>query len=140
MNRDAEEMWTAYYARMKQRRLSEATKIWSEMQRAGISAETTLALDFSHFASQRADAESLAAQLSENYEIEVSAEPQSGYWFVNGTTRPYGVSLDEEQHKSWVEFMADVARSHSCVFASWVLEAPALGRAFRSEDIEPGRE
>ena len=104
------------------------------MEDSGVTSETVLALDFSHFASERTAAQALTDQLTENYTVQVSHDAASGYWFVNGTTRPSGITLEQQQHVDWVEFMTDVARS--CVFASWTLEAPRLGKRFSSEDID----
>ena len=136
MHKDADETWDAYYGRLKERRLSEAELLWAEMEAGGVTSEIVLALDFSHFSPERAAAQSLAEQLTEKYTVQVSHDAASGYWFINGTTRPSGITLEEEQHRGWVEFMSDVAKSHACVFASWTLEAPRLGKRFSSEDID----
>lgn len=136
MNKGAHETWDAYYDRLKERRLSEAESLWAEIVGGGVTSETVLALDFSHFSSERGAAQSLAEQLAESYTVEVSHDAESGYWFVNGTTRPSGITLEYEQHRGWVEFMSDIAKSHACVFASWTLDALRLGRRFSSEDID----
>ncbi len=136
MNEDPQKTWADYYERKKDQRLSEASLMWKELHKAGVSSETVLALDFLHFGNSKEGVESLARQLSENYEIKIVADDEPGYWFIQGTTRPYGITLDGEKHSNWVGFMADVAQSHSCVFSSWALEAPSLGVKFNSEDIE----
>jgi hypothetical protein len=136
VHKDAQETWDAYYERLKERRLSEAELLWAEMEGGGVTSETVLALDFSHFSSDQAAAQSLAAQLAENYKVQVSHDAANECWFVNGTTRPSGITLDQEQHRGWVEFMSDVGSSHACVFTSWTLEAPRLGKRFSSEDID----
>ena len=138
MNEDPQKTWADYYERKKDQRLSEASLMWKELHKAGVSSETVLALDFLHFGNSKEGVESLARQLSENYEIKIVADDEPGYWFIQGTTRPNGITLDGEQHSNWVAFMADVAQSHSCVFSSWALEAPSLGVKFNSENIESG--
>ena len=106
------------------------------MQSAGVNEETVLALDFVHFGKSQTDAQALANQLSENYNMEVIPDEKQGYWYAKGTTRPHGLTLNQEQHLGWVEFMSDVAHSYGCVFSTWSLEAPSIGAKFNSKDIE----
>ncbi|MEP1895877.1 MAG: hypothetical protein ABJQ98_15330 [Alloalcanivorax venustensis] len=133
---DPQQVWEDYYGRKKSQRLQEATEIWRQLESAGVASNTVLALDFVHFGKSQHDAEALANQLSENYEMEVVESERDGCWLVKGTTRPYGIEMTEEQHLGWVEFMADVANSYACVFSTWAIEAPALGANFHSEGIE----
>lgn len=135
-DQDPQEIWSDYYQRIKARRLREADILWSEMREAGVTDETLLALDFLHFSNVRKDAESLLQQLSENYSVEMEEAKQESYWYIKGTTRPEGIYLSRDQHAAWVKFMADVARSHACVFSTWSLEAPSLDRQFHSEQID----
>ena len=128
--------WDDYFERKRAERLGEASKLWELMQDAGVTNETALALDFVCFGPSQSNVEDLAKQLSENYEIKVEPLAEQGYWCVKGTTRPYGIELEEEQHLGWVEFMSDVAKSYACAFSAWSLEAPSLGIKFKSEDIE----
>ena len=69
MNEDPQKTWADYYERKKDQRLSEASLMWKELHKAGVSSETVLALDFLHFGNSKEGVESLARQLSENYEI-----------------------------------------------------------------------
>jgi len=69
------------------------------------------------------------------HNVEIS-QADNEYWYVKGTTRPEGINLSKEQHRAWVEFMADVAQSYACVFSSWSLESPELKSSFQSESIE----
>ena len=133
---DPQKVWGDYYLGKKSQRMKEAATLWKQMERAGIVEQTVLALDFVHFGNVKADVESLAAKLSENYSMEVVLADAAGYWFAKGTTRPHGLTLSQEQHLGWVEFMLDVAHSYACVFSTWTLEAPSLGARFRSEDVE----
>ena len=132
---ESREVWGNYYAQKTSERLSEASDLWLRMRSGGVTDETVLALDFVHFGSSRADAEALAAQLSENYNMQVLPDGQQGYWIAKGTTRPEGITLDEAQHVAWVEFMCGVAQSYACVFSTWSLEASSLGASFESEHL-----
>lgn len=116
--------------------MEEAELLWSQMDEAGVTEEVILALDFSHLSNVREDADSLASQLSENYNVEVVSASQEDYWYIKGTTRPEGICLSMAQHLAWVEFMADVGQSHACVFSNWSLESPALAMKFQSELID----
>ena len=110
--------------------------MWQQMMDAGITSESMLALDFSHFSFAKDGAEGLRQQLSENYEIQIIEGPEPGYWKIMGTTRPYGISLDAKGHSGWVEFMCEVAHSHGCVFSTWAFEAPSLKQSWSNENID----
>lgn len=133
---DPQQIWSEYYSRKKAERVYEANAMWEEMKAAGVTQETVLALDFVCFGPRESDVRALATQLSENYDAQVAAAAEPGYFTVLGTTRPRGVSLEREQLSAWVEFMSDVAHSYGCVFSEWTLEAPALNRAFRSAEVD----
>ena len=132
---NSQEIWEEYYRNKKSQRLEEANKLCEQLKDAGVTEETVLALDFVHFSKSHENAQSLAEQLSENYTIDIVAGEEE-VWYINGTSRPYGLTLSSEQHLSWVEFMADVAQSHSCVFSTWSLEASSLKLKLSSESIE----
>lgn len=134
-DQDPEEIWKTFYDKKKAQRLAEAEELWSQMENAGVTEETVMALDFVHFGNDKKGIDALRDQLSENYNVTSSAA-DNGYWYVNGTTRPEGINLSKEQHIGWVEFMADVAQSYACVFSTWSLEAPELNASFLSESIE----
>ena len=133
---DPQNTWDEYYKNKKTQRLEEALAMWQQMENAGVTEETVIAIDFVHFGNNIEDVKALAEQLSENYKVEVSQDKNEKYWLVNGTTRPTGVNISKEQHLGWVEFMSDVAQSYACVFSTWALEAPVLNINVRSEDIE----
>lgn len=135
-SQDTEKTWREYYERKKFQRREEAKVLWKKMSDSGLTEDTVLALDFMHFGQSEEDAAGLANQISENYEVEVIPAQENGYWYVKGTTRPNGITLTEEQHAGWVEFMADVAQSHNCVFSTWSLESPSLSMKFESERVE----
>jgi hypothetical protein len=130
---DPQKTWADYYRRLGDRRLAEAESLWAEFRRAGGSPETVVAVDFTHFSPSKDNLQALASQISENYAVEVVPSSQDGYWELKGTTRPGGITLSKEQHSAWVEFMADVAQSYACVFSTWQLEAPSLGRVFSTD-------
>ena len=138
MSESAQETWERYYANIKERRLSEAVTLWSNMNADGVTDETVLALDFVHFSQDRDGAYGLKKQLSENYECSVSE--RNGTWIISSTTRPHGIDLDGEQHAAWVEFMCDVAQSHGCVFSTWSFESPKLKRKWSTEGIDGERD
>lgn len=133
---DPQKTWDEYYERKKAELLREAAALDASMRSAGVTEETTLALDFVHFGASRSNVEALAEQLSENYAMEVVQADDQDTWLARGTTRPYGINLSQEQHFDWVGFMAEVARSYSCVFSTWLLEAPSLGLSFNSEHVD----
>ena len=139
MSDDVQQTWDDYYARIKARRMGEAEIMWRQLSQQGVTPETVLALDFVHFSKLKEDAEALADQLSENYNMQLVAG-DDGYWRVEGTTRPEGVDLTHDAHAGWVAFMADVAHSHGCVFSVWSLEAPALGVKCSNEGIDVDQE
>ena len=136
MSEDPQKTWDDYYQRKKAERMAEASELWELMRKAGVTEETVLVLDFVHFGTSQADIENLAKQLSENYEMQVVPSGEQGYWLAKGTTRPSGITLNQEQHLYWLEFMVDVAQSYGCVFSTWSLEAPSLGMHFHSENVE----
>jgi hypothetical protein len=133
---DAQKIWSDYFQRKKAQRLEEAAGLWRLMRSSGVNDATVLALDFTHFGKSKDAVEALADQLSENYEMNVISDRNDDYWYAEGTTRPEGITLSEEQHIGWVEFMADVAHSYACVFSTWSLESPSLGKKFESKEIE----
>ncbi|MCH2556378.1 MAG: hypothetical protein MK005_03660 [Alcanivorax sp.] len=135
-SQEAEKVWRDYYKSKKAQRLQEAAALSEQMVNAGLTDEAVLALDFLHFGQKEEGAAALANQLSENYEVEVVGPQESGYWYVKGTTRPDGITLTAEQYRAWVEFMSDVAQSHSCMFSTWSLESPKLGVKFENELVE----
>lgn len=134
MSESAQEVWDRYYADIKARRLSEAETLWSNMTADGVSSDTVLAMDFVHFSQDRDGANVLQKQLSGNYNSSVSQQDDA--WIITSTTRPHGIGLDGEQHKSWVEFMCDVAHPPRCVFSTWSFESPELKRKWSTEEID----
>ncbi len=134
-NDNLQEIWEKYYQQKKSQRLEEAHTLCKQLQDARVTEETVLALDFVHFSKSHENAKLLSEQLSENYTIEIVAGKDS-VWYINGTSRPYGLTLSSKEHVEWVEFMADVAQSYACTFSTWSLEVPSLNLNFTSESIE----
>ncbi|MEM9534319.1 MAG: hypothetical protein AAGA40_01485 [Cyanobacteria bacterium P01_E01_bin.45] len=132
---DPQRTWDDYYLRKREQRLSEAVMLWQQLEDGGFAQDTIMALDFCCFGRDRPNAEHLADQLEENYQITVTSQ-DNGYWLVAGTTRPYGVTMGQDEHADWVRFMCDVAQSYGCVFSSWSIEVPALNVKFDSADLE----
>lgn len=82
----------------------------------------------------------LADQLSENYNMTVSQQDESGYWQAEGTTRLHGIDgMDAARCIAWVKFMCDVAHSHGYVFSKWRLTDPSRNLSWNNEtlDIDP---
>lgn len=127
-------IWTDYHARKRAERLEEAETVWRRLTEAGVDEQTVLVVEFVHFGPEQANAEALARQLSEHYTMSLESAAD-GYWRAKGTTRPYGITLTAQDHGAWVEFMCDVARSHGCVFSTWMVEAPALQLRVDSEAV-----
>jgi hypothetical protein len=133
---DPQEVWEDYYRRKKEQRINEAIALRQQMEIAGVSEETFMALDFLLFGNNEEDVRSLSSQLSENYNTDIESTEEENYWHVKGTTRPEGITLTKEQHLAWVEFMSDVAQSYACVLSNWSFEVPSLKMSFRSDEIE----
>lgn len=133
---DPQEVWDEYYERKKRQRLQEASELNKQMQKVGITDETVLVIDFTHFGSSKEKVDNLANQLSEHYTMDVTFYEQEEYWFAKGTTKPYGISFCNEEHIAWAEFMCDVARSYNCVFSTWSIHSPDLDTTIESENIE----
>lgn len=137
MDEDGAAMWQAYALRKRAERLAEAACVWSAFAGAGGGPDTVVAIDFVHLSPVAARAETLRAQLAENYAVEMQSAAHD-YWLVKGTTRPYGANLTADSHVDWVRFMCDVAEGHGCVFSTWSIAAPGLGLVVNSEDFETG--
>ena len=133
---DPQATWDDYHKRIRARRVTEAKQMFAAMQANGVTIESILLLDFRHFSSDKADAENLGKQLSENYDIKLTHDTESNYWFADGTTRPDGISLTESQCIDWVTFMADVAKSHGCVFSTWRLTDAKTEASWSNESFE----
>ncbi|WP_185233774.1 hypothetical protein [Teredinibacter franksiae] len=133
-DQDAQKTWDEYHERIKSRRLAEAKVINLELVKNDITSETDLVLDFSFFTQDEAGANGIKKQLSENYEMIISKKDE--YWHINGTSRPYAVNLNAEQHLGWVEFMHDVALSYGCIFSTWSITEPKGKLVWSNESIE----
>ncbi|MEM7316356.1 MAG: hypothetical protein AAF497_24755 [Planctomycetota bacterium] len=130
---DPQATWDDYYKRVRARRDAEAKQLFAAMRENGVTRDSILYLDFRHFSSEKPNADNLAKQLSDNYDIKVTHDDQSHYWYVDGTTRPDAISLTESQCVDWVTFMADVAESHGCVFSTWRLTDTTNNKCWSSE-------
>lgn len=120
MTEDPQQIWTDYYARIRQRRIAQAKALHEQMSADGVTDETLLTIDFLHFGNDEADVEDLAEQLSENYTMTVIERPEKDYWNAEGTIYPCAVDgISPERGIAWVEFMCDVAESYACVFSTW---------------------
>ena len=140
MTDDAQQIWPDYYARIRRRRIAEAEFINSQLAADGVTADSVLALDFTHFGTAENDVRRLSDQLSENYTVEVRLSDDGETWIAEATSRPYGIDgMIGSQLQQWVDFMCDVARSYACVFSSWKLvdTKRKIEWATDSLDIDP---
>jgi hypothetical protein len=55
MTEDFQNTWSDYYQRKKDQRIAEASELWEQMRKAGVTEETVLALDFVHFGTSQSD-------------------------------------------------------------------------------------
>ena len=131
---EAQKIWDEYHERIKNRRIAQANVINSKLGEFGIDAESDLILDFTFFTQKEDGANGLKTQLSENYEMTITKEGE--YWLIQGTTRPYVVSLTNQQHLGWVEFMHDVALSYGAIFSTWSITESQSGQVWSNENIE----
>ena len=118
MTEDPQQIWTDYYARIRQRRIAQAKALHEQMSADGVTDETLLTIDFLHFGNDEADVEDLAEQLSENYTMTVIERPEKDYWNAEGTIYPCAVDgISPERGIAWVEFMcppSGKAYDHRC--------------------------
>lgn len=131
---EAQKIWGEYHERIKNRRLAQAKVINVELDKNDITSETDLILDFSFFTQNETGAKGIQKQLSENYEMTIINDGE--YWHINGTSRPYAVSLTTENHLGWVEFMHDVALSYGCIFSTWSITDPKNNHIWTNINIE----
>lgn len=110
MDGENQRAWLEYRQHKRDERLFEAEQVWSALSAAGFDPETVLAIDFVHFGPSRAQVEDLGQHLADNCSITTKAGP-GGYWLLEGTTRPYGLTLSAADHFAWVEFMCDIGGS-----------------------------
>ena len=129
---DLEESWEDYYSRIISLRKEEAKALWGKMEEDGVMAETFLGLDFILFSKRKKDLEDLSIHLEKNYRIKIEAG-KDAYWFLQGTTKPYGIKLTKDSFLSWIAFMCQLTQSHGCVFSVWSAEAPDLKKTWTNE-------
>lgn len=127
----------SYQETITGRREAEAAVLWKAMVSDGFNEASIAALDFTFFSNVKADADNLAKALSENYSVTVShSEQDHNYWFIKGTTRPYGNQFSYVEWLGWVDFMVSIGFSNNCVFSTWVVYEPKSKKTWSSEKIE----
>ena len=130
----AQKTWDEYHEKIKNRRLAQVKVINERLKDAGVTGDSDLVLDFKFFTPKQSGAEGIKEQLSENYEITIKQD--GDYWNITGTTRPYSINLEPEQHVGWVEFMHDVALSYGCIFSVWTVTDVKTNKTWSNEKIE----
>jgi hypothetical protein len=136
MAEDAQEVWAHYFERIRNRRVAEASEFWAIASADGLDENSNVALDFRFFAQQRDSLHALKSRLDESYQVTVSEVAADETYFLDGTTRPYGITLSRDKLLSWVAFMADLGRDHAVVFSTWKVADPKRKREWTSEEIE----
>ncbi|MBB5213104.1 hypothetical protein [Microbulbifer hydrolyticus] len=136
---DPQKIWSEYYERILNRKIDESKMAWEQLHQDGVSGNTIFALDFEHFGNDKESIEKQSKQLSENYEVDISGPDEKGYFQLTGTTRPYGVEFEKSDFIAWVEFMCEVSQSYGCVFSTWKLESPKMGKSWSNADFESER-
>lgn len=127
-----EDNWDDYYSPIIQLRREEAFALWGKMEEDGVTSETFLGLDFVLFSKNKKDLEDLSVHLVKNYQIKIE-QGKNDYWFLKGTTKPYGIKLSRESFLKWIDFMCQLSQSHACVFSIWSAEAPSLKKEWTNE-------
>lgn len=130
------ETMSPYQEKISNRRNSEASILWKNMQNDGFTSSSIVALDFVYFSDKKEDAERLAKVLSENYTVGINPDADSGYWLIKGSTRPYGKQLTAEQWNGWIDYMVFVGFQNNCVFSTWAVYEPKSKKTWASESIE----
>ena len=137
MTDETQQIWTDYYARLRRRRIAEAQILYSQMAADGVTNDTIITLDFTHFGNVEDDVRRLAKQLSENYAMTVTRGKKAEYWNADGTTRPDGIDgMNAQRCSDWVAFMCDVANSYGCVFSVWTFTDPVRQLSWTNETID----
>lgn len=129
---EEKESWEDYYSRIIKLRKDEAAALWGKMEEDGVDSDTFLGLDFIHFSQNKKDLEDLAVHLTKNYQVTIDKGDEN-YWFLKGTTKPYGIKLSKDSFLSWIDFMCQLTQSHACVFSIWSAEAPSLKKMWTNE-------
>lgn len=100
-------MQDAHYETILAKQLAMNRHTWAALQKHGVTAESTLRLDFSYNAASRKAAESLCALVREQSDYEVNVESSGSFlrrkWRVEGKTRETAVS--PEILDQWVTWM-----------------------------------
>lgn len=134
----AEQIWDEYHQKVLSKRQAEAKVIVGELKSLNIDSENAFVIDATFFSNDEAGVKGLESQLSQNYEVKT--KKSDNYWFIEVTTRPYAIHLENSEIFDWVNFMHEVALSHRAIFSKWVLTEPELNKVWASEDIETGIE
>ena len=91
-------MQDAHYGTILAKQLAMNRQTWGALQKHGVTAESTLRLDFSYKATSREAAESLCALLREQTDYEVNVESSGSFlrrkWRVEGRTQETVVSSE----------------------------------------------
>src|ERR1700722_3252200 len=111
----------AHHETMLAKQLAMNRQTWAALQKHGVTAESTLRLDFSYNSVSRDAAESLCALIREQTNYEVNVESNGS--FLRRTCRVEGRSqetaVSPEILDQWVTWMVKAGKECSCDFDGW---------------------
>jgi hypothetical protein len=115
-----------HYEGILAKQLAMNRQTWAALQRHGVTAESTLCLDFFYNAASREAAESLCSLLREQTDYELSVKSSGSFlrrkWRVEGRTQETAVS--PEILDQWVTWMVNAGKESSCDFDGWGTSVP----------------
>ena len=119
-------MQDIHYESILAKQLTMNRQTWAALQKHGVTAESTLCLDFSYNAASREAAENLCVLLREQTDYEVNVESSGSFlrrkWRVEGRTKETAVS--PEILDKWVRWMVIAGKERSCDFDGWGTSVP----------------
>jgi Regulator of ribonuclease activity B len=114
-------MQDAHNDAVLEKQLATNRRTWTALQKHGVTAESTLRLEFSYNPASREAAESLCRLLREQTDYEVNVESRGPFlrrkWRVEGRTQETAVS--PEILDQWVTWMVTAGKERSCDFDGW---------------------
>lgn len=132
-----QEIADEYFQRIVKRRTGEANILWEQVKSKVNVNEIEFIVGFTIFSHEQEKAEAVKEKLKEAYEISITRDDSNDVWLVKGSTESYGVELDFDKIKEWIEYMVAVADVNNSGFTNWSLfpvGQPEL--LWSSEDIE----
>jgi hypothetical protein len=114
-------MQEAHYETIVAKQLAMNRQTWAALQKHGVTAESTLRLDFSYNSASRDAAESLFALIRKQTDYEVNVESSGSFlrrkWRGQGRTQETAVS--PEILDQWVTWIVTAGKECFCDFDGW---------------------